>query len=234
MQLFYISELRENHKSFVFDKNESRHILKVLRKNKGDNINITNGLGLIFKAKISSLNPNKCEVSILEVSHKKHKGYKLHMAVAPTKLNNRFEWFIEKATEIGVDIITPVFCTHSERKRTKEERFKKILNAAAKQAQRSYFPVLKKPMHFKDFIDNKSEEICFIAHCHNSPKQALKHLIPNKKDLLILIGPEGDFSPEEIKMAHDKGFQSVSLGNNRLRTETAAIVACHTINLYNE
>ena len=147
MQLFYNSELREGHESYIFDKNESRHIVKVLRNNKGDNIFITNGLGLIFKAKIKSQNPNKCEVSILEVSRKKHKGYKLHMAVAPTKLIDRFEWFLEKATEIGVDVITPIFCTHSQRKKIKVERCKKILNAAAKQAQRSYFPILKKINH---------------------------------------------------------------------------------------
>tara|TARA_B100000900_G_scaffold230985_1_gene196154 strand:+ start:990 stop:1694 length:705 start_codon:yes stop_codon:yes gene_type:complete len=234
MQLFYNSKIRANDKTFSFDKNESRHILKVLRKKIHDKIFISNGLGCIFEAEINSENQNKCEVSILNVSVEKPKDFKIHLAVAPTKLNDRFEWFIEKATEIGVDIITPIFCKNSERKIIKEGRFQKILESAAKQSLRAHFPVLKKAISFKEFIALKAKENCFIAHCYEQTKKPLKELVPYKKNTIVMIGPEGDFSLEEIQIAHNAGFRSVSLGKARLRTETAAIVACHTLQLYNE
>lgn len=234
MQLFYNPELKQSDKKFFFDKNESRHIIKVLRKKKGDKIIITNGLGLLFNAEITFENQTACEVSILSSDYQKPKKNKIHMAVAPTKLNDRFQWFIEKATEIGVDVITPIFCHQSERKILKEERFKKVLIAAAKQSLRPHFPVLQKAISFEKFISQKHFGSQFIAHCQNSPKKPLKTLILSNKDTLVLIGPEGDFSPNEVQMAEDKGFQSVSLAKQRLRTETAAIVACHTIQLFND
>lgn len=234
MQLFYNSKIKSNEKKFSFDKNESRHIIRVLRKKIHDKIFISNGLGSIFEAEISSENQNKCEVSILNVSFEKPKDYKIHLAVAPTKLNDRFEWFIEKATEIGVDIITPIFCRNSERKTIKEERFQKILESAAKQSLRAHFPVLKKAISFKEFVAHIPKENCFIAHCYQQTKKPLKEIAPHKKNTLVMIGPEGDFSLEEIQIAQDAGFHSVSLGKTRLRTETAAIVACNTLLLCNE
>ena len=234
MQLFYNSKIKANDKTFSFDKNESRHIIKVLRKKIHDNIFISNGLGCIFEAEINSENQNKCEVLILNVSVEKPKDFKIHLAVAPTKLNDRFEWFIEKATEIGVDIITPIFCTNSERKIIKEGRFQKILESAAKQSLRAHFPVLKKAISFKEFVALAPKENCFIAHCYERTKKPLKELAPYKKNTVVMIGPEGDFSLEEIQIAQNAGFRSVSLGKARLRTETAAIVACHTLQLYNE
>jgi 16S rRNA (uracil1498-N3)-methyltransferase len=191
-------------------------------------------LGCIFEAEINSENQNKCEVLILNVSVEKPKDFKIHLAVAPTKLNDRFEWFIEKATEIGVDIITPIFCTNSERKIIKEGRFQKILESAAKQSLRAHFPVLKKAISFKEFVALAPKENCFIAHCYERTKKPLKELAPYKKNTVVMIGPEGDFSLEEIQIAQNAGFRSVSLGKARLRTETAAIVACHTLQLYNE
>jgi 16S rRNA (uracil1498-N3)-methyltransferase len=154
--------------------------------------------------------------------------------VAPTKLNERYEWFIEKATEIGVDIITPIFCNNSERKIIKIERYQKVLISAAKQALRMHFPILKEPKYFNEFIKTRFDGKSFIAHCQEKPKERLKNFILPQKNILLMIGPEGDFSNEEIKLAENLGFKSVSLGNSRLRTETAAIIACHTIKLFNE
>ena len=176
MQLFYNSKIKANDKTFSFDKNESRHIIKVFRKKIHDKIFISNGLGCIFEAEINSENQHKCEVSILNVSVENPKDFKIHLAVAPTKLNDRFEWFIEKATEIGVDIITPIFCTNSERKIIKEGRFQKILESAAKQSLRAHFPVLKKAISFKEFIVSKLASLGFIGYvetqCINSNLQS--------------------------------------------------------------
>ena len=234
MQLFYNSELKKHDKNFNFNKNESRHIIKVLRKNVGDKIFITNGFGYNFEGIIKISNQNKCEVSILNVFYTEPKKFKIHLAVAPTKLNERYEWFIEKATEIGVDIITPIFCKNSERKIIKMERYQKVLVSAAKQALRMRFPILKEPKSFNEFIKTRFDGKRCIAHCQEKPKQRLKDFIFPQKNILLMVGPEGDFSTEEIKLAEKLGFKSVSLGNSRLRTETAAIIACHTIKLFNE
>ena len=233
MQLFYNSDLRAEDKEFCFDKNESRHIIKVLRKKTGDKLNITNGLGFLFEAVILTENPNKCTVSITTTSSIASKGYSVHLAVAPTKTNDRYEWFLEKATELGVDFITPIICKRSERKTIKPERYKKIVEAASKQSLRTHFPILNPAVRFEEFLKTKTEEERYIAHCLEEGQPHLKDELRSKKNILILIGPEGDFTAAEIKMALDSGFQAVSLGRARLRTETAAIAACHTIELYN-
>lgn len=231
MQLFYSPTLTIEDDYFCFDKNESRHIIKVLRKKIGDNILITNGLGYIFESEISQSNPNKCEIKILSFSQQNKRDYKIHLAVAPTKLNERYEWFLEKATEIGVDEITPIFCSNSERKVIKSERYKKVIHAAAKQSKQAYFPKLNTPQKFKDLIQNSTASHRYIAHCMDGRKLHLKTELKSKKDILILIGPEGDFTTQEIEWANRYEFQAISLGDSRLRTETAAIVACHTIHL---
>lgn len=233
MQLFYNSELQSSDKHFYFDKNESRHIVKVLRKKIGDKLHITNGLGFIFEAKILTDNQNKCEVSITKTTAIPAKEYSIHLAVAPTKMNDRYEWFLEKATEIGIDQITPIICTRSERKTIKIERYEKIIQAAAKQSLRAHFPKLNPTVRFTDFIKNTTDKHRYIAHCLEHNQAHLKDLISPKKSVLILIGPEGDFTLDEINLAQASGFESVSLGSARLRTETAAIVACHIIELCN-
>lgn len=233
MQLFYTPTLKTEDKYFDFDKNESKHIIKVLRKNIGDKILITNGLGYIFEAEISLSNSNRCEVKILKASKQNQRGFKVHLAVAPTKLNDRYEWFLEKATEIGVDEITPVFCSNSERKVIKSERYEKIIQAAAKQSFQCYFPTLNEAVKFKDLIQNSATAQRYIAHCERTPKPHLKSLLQAQQDVLVLIGPEGDFTLEEIELAKQNGFKPISLGSSRLRTETAAVVACHTIQLLN-
>ncbi len=234
MQLFYNPNITETSKNFDFDKEESNHITKVLRKNSGDILNITNGKGWLFNAKLTSVTAKKCSVTILESHLKPVPKTKVHLAVAPTKMNDRYTWFLEKATEIGITEITPVICEHSERKILKIERFNKILQAAMKQSLQCYLPKLNNPISFKDFIATSNASQKFIAHCEESSKTALKAELTINTDVTLLIGPEGDFSTNEIKMALQHQYIPVTLGNTRLRTETAAIVACHTIALLNE
>lgn len=234
MQLFYHPDLNESTTSFTFNKEESRHITKVLRKNIGDAVHITNGNGLVFTGEITDNNIKSCTCSIIKIDNHDGKDYYLHMAVAPTKMNDRYEWFLEKAVEIGVDEITPVICDHSERKVVKPERFEKIIQSAMKQSLQSFLPKLNEAVALKAFLTNRREGQLFIAHCEENEKYSLKEKISPKKTVTILIGPEGDFSGDEIMNALDKGFIPVSLGSNRLRTETAAIVACHTVALINE
>lgn len=233
MQLFYAPELESNAQQFTFDKEESRHISKVLRKKEGDTLYITNGKGWLFDAEIINADIKNCVVTIKDANLKYKKNYYLHMAVAPTKMNDRFEWFLEKATEIGIDEITPLICDHSERKTIKIERYEKILQAAMKQSLNCYLPKLNDAINFTSFLDEKREGQLFIAHCEEQEKYDLKRKIMADNKVLILIGPEGDFSLNEIKTAVDHGFTPVSLSDNRLRTETAAIVACHIVSLIN-
>ena len=169
------------------------------------------------------------------ISHdKRHKKmYSLHMAVAPTKSMDRYEFFLEKATEIGVTEITPIFCDRSSRKTLKMARLQKVIQTAMKQSQRTYLPILHEPVSFKEFVEKEHKGILFIAHCEDEEKLELKRRVAPDKRITILIGPEGDFTHSEIKMAYNKGFLSVSLGESRLRTETAAIYACTTIAVLN-
>jgi 16S rRNA (uracil1498-N3)-methyltransferase len=236
MQLFYNPIISENSKEITFDKEESRHIVKVLRMKEGDTFRITNGKGSFFAAEIINANPKGCLVTILSEKIHQPLPYQLHLAVAPTKLNDRYEWFLEKATEIGISEITPIICDHSERKVIKPERYEKIIQSAMKQSLKAYLPVLNGAISFKEFINSEkpSEGLKCIAHCEETDKNSLKSiLVPNKK-VTILIGPEGDFSSEEIELAKKAGFIPVALGESRLRTETAAIVACHSVAFVNE
>ncbi|ATA88432.1 ribosomal RNA small subunit methyltransferase E [Capnocytophaga stomatis] len=229
MQLFYYSEIDEQSTSFFFDKEESQHIVKVLRKKQGDLLYVTNGKGWLFETEITFASPKKCEVSILKYEYKSPRPYHLHLVVAPTKMNERYEWFLEKAVEIGVDEITPIICHHSERTVVKTERFEKIIHSAMKQSLQYYLPKLNAPISsmefFKQLKDDSSAK--FIAHCQEGTKYLFSEkLNPFPEKIMVLIGPEGDFSSEEIKAALQNRFQPISLGDNRLRTETAGIVAC--------
>lgn len=241
MQLFYNPNISDsdsyrNAKEVTFDKEESRHIIKVLRMKEGDSFKITNGKGSFFNAEIVNANPKGCLVKILSEEIQRPLPYQLHLAVAPTKLNDRYEWFLEKATEIGVSEITPIICDHSERKVIKAERYEKILQSAMKQSLKAYLPVLNPTVSLKDFLKakNESDTLKFIAHCEETDKKSLKSLLLPKNNATILIGPEGDFSSEEINLAIKAGFRPVTLGESRLRTETAAIVACHSVAFVNE
>jgi 16S rRNA (uracil1498-N3)-methyltransferase len=233
MQLFYSEAISEDSDTYTFPREESKHIIRVLRKQIGDSVAITNGKGFLFKGEITDSNPNKCTIQLHSATFQEPIPYKLHIAIAPTKLNDRFEWFLEKSTEIGITEITPIICDHSERKQIKEERFKKIVQSAMKQSLQTHLPILHPMATFKDFIASQSKKpkthLSCIAHCEEGEKRPLTKELTAAKDILILIGPEGDFSSQEITQAVSTGYKEVTLGNSRLRTETAGIVACHSI-----
>ena len=234
MQLFYNADIDESTESFSFDKEESRHIIKVLRKKDSDILHVTNGLGLLFETEITLASDNKCIVGVLSIKKTPEPKFRLHLAVAPTKMNDRFEWFLEKATEIGIQEITPVFCDRSERKVVNKERFEKIILSAMKQSNETYLPKLNEAISFKEFIKQKNEGLQLIAHCEETDKKSLKEVLKPNENVTLLIGPEGDFSEKEIALALENNFQPVMLGNTRLRTETAAVVACHSVVFFNE
>ena len=233
MQLFYNPSLDGSVTQFVFNEEESRHIVKVLRKKPGDQLQITNGKGYLFTAEILSADIKQCKASIVETTKKHQKMHQLHMVVAPTKSIDRFEWFLEKVTEIGVNEITPIICDRSERKVLKIQRLERIMQGAMKQSLRTYLPKINEPILYKDFIKNEHQGLLFIAHCYEDEKMELIRRVAPDKDITILIGPEGDFSENEIELAYSNGFYPVSLGDARLRTETAAIVACTTVAIIN-
>lgn len=234
MQLFYNPDIHEATSSFTFDKEESKHIVKVLRKSVGDVLHITNGLGWMFDAEIINADIKKCQANISNAKQHPKREYKLHLAVAPTKMNDRFEWFLEKATEIGIDTITPILCDHSERKVIKLDRFEKILQSAMKQSLQCYLPTINELTPFNNFVNQDFEGQKYIAHCEDSDRKSLKNQLKPDQDIVILIGPEGDFSVKEIETALQHNFIPVTLGNTRLRTETAAIAACHSVAFVNE
>lgn len=234
MQLFYNPTISSDSQDLLMTKDESRHISRVLRKKTGDHIFICNGKGGIFEAEINQATEKSCLLKIIRHSQQAPLPYALHLAVAPTKLNERFEWFLEKATEIGVSEITPIICQHSERRKIKLERYQKIVQSAMKQSLKAYLPVLNPAISFKAFIEKPREDHMYIAHCENEQKTLLKSLLKPKSNSTILIGPEGDFSPEEITLALQHNWQPISLGETRLRTETAALVACHSVAFINQ
>ncbi|TXD48737.1 16S rRNA (uracil(1498)-N(3))-methyltransferase [Polaribacter sp. IC073] len=235
MQLFYNSEISTETQQITFDKIESKHIVRVLRKKEGDILKITNGKGYLFDAEINFANDKRCSALIIKAEEKpKPWNYYLHIAIAPTKNNDRIEWFLEKATEIGIDEITPIICSNSERRIVKLERFEKIMQSAMKQSLKFTLPKLNAPVKFNAFINQDFEgEIC-IAHCEEQDKNVLQTVVKPSEKTTILIGPEGDFSIEEIKKALAKKCIPISLGESRLRTETAALVAVNIVSFINQ
>ncbi len=227
MQVFTASE--NEIQVGVLNEVESRHCIKVLRKSLGDEINITNGKGDLLLAKITDANQKHCGFDIVKSEKTRKLAPPLHIAIAPTKNIDRFEFFLEKCTEIGISEITPLLCFHSERKNIKHERLEKIIVSACKQSKNFHFPNLRNLTSFKELMNTQYSQK-LIAHCNKEEKTELKNLRFSEPTLL-LIGPEGDFSKEEIELALNSGFKPISLGESRLRTETAGIVACTTVNL---
>ncbi len=232
MSLFYAPNIKEN---LLLPEEESQHAIKVLRMVEGDALEIIDGNGTYYEAKITIANHKKCKVEIVNEIQEYHKRpIHLHVAIAPTKNIERIEWFAEKVTEIGIDEITPIICRFSERKVVKLERIEKILISAMKQSKKAYLPKLNEQCTFKEFMAKKIEGEKYIGHCYEEDKKELASTYTARKDVTILIGPEGDFSEDEVHMAISNGFVPISLGESRLRTETAGIVACHTINILNQ
>ena len=230
--MFYCPDILH---SFTLSEEESQHAVRVLRLQAGDELEVVDGAGGYYLAVVTNPHPKHCEFQIKEtITEYGKRDYRLHIAIAPTKNIERLEWFIEKCTEIGVDEITPILCRFSERKIIKPERLEKIIVSAAKQSLKAYFPILNPMCSFRDFIQQTTVSQKFIAHCYEQDKQLLQHIYQKPSDALILIGPEGDFSLEEVQAAIQHRFLPVSLGSSRLRTETAGIAACHTVALMNE
>jgi 16S rRNA (uracil1498-N3)-methyltransferase len=218
---------------FTLNAEESLHCARVLRLGIGDPIEVSNGAGWIFRGNLVISNPKGCTVKIITKDFFPKNRGEIHLAVAPTKNINRYEWFLEKATEIGIDEITPLICSHSERQNLRIDRLNKVISSAVKQSLNSWHPSLHEPASFAEFIKQVKECQKFIAYVDEQPRPHLKNLYTPGNSAIVLIGPEGDFSPDEIELSIKNGYKAVSLGASRLRTETAAVVACHTLNLSN-
>lgn len=231
MELFYDPDFTGNG---TLCEPESKHCINVLRHKIGDEITVANGMGQFFKGKIVNAHPKRCELEAIETLNFPESDCKIHLAVAPTKNIDRFEWLIEKAVELGVNSITPLLCQHSERKKLRIDRIERIAISAMKQSLKAYMPIINELTSFSDFIKASEPSSTYLAHCYDDPKSPLKNAYQSNADATLCIGPEGDFSLQEVNEAKHLGCQMVSLGNSRLRTETAGLVACHTIHLLNE
>lgn len=232
MHLFYTPDIESE--IYQLDEEESKHCVRVLRLKIGEKVHLIDGKGGFYLAEIISDHPKKATLQVKEYQKEFSKrNHHLHIAVAPTKNIDRFEWFLEKATEIGIDEITPIICDRSERKDVKIERSNKIITSAIKQSLKAYHPNLNSQIGFKEFILKASADVKFIAHCEEKMKNDISSGFVKYQNYLILIGPEGDFSPNEIEYALQNGFVPITLGESRLRTETAALQACFEINYLN-
>ncbi len=231
MHLFYTPDIEAD--LYQLNEEESRHAIKVLRLSLGDVVQLVDGRGGFYDAQIIEDHPKRC---LLKVVSKKEaygkRNHYLHIAIAPTKNIERIEWFLEKATEMGIDEITPIICDRSERKDVKVSRLEKIITSAVKQSLKAYHPKLNAPQSFKDFIQYADSHY-YIAHCMEGSKELLNSLVSPGGSYTIMIGPEGDFSPAELKVAQEHQVRPISLGESRLRTETAALAACFEINYIN-
>lgn len=232
MHIFYTPDILTE---MQLPDEEAQHCVRVLRMAEGDEILLTDGKGSFYRALIRTAHPKHCKVEIVEtITPDPLWKVKIEVAVAPTKNMDRMEWFAEKATEIGIDRIIPILCDHSERKALKEERLEKIAVSAMKQSMKPVLPEIQSLTPFDTVVSAPFEGQKFIAHCYKDDKTELKDAYQKGSNVLVLIGPEGDFSEKEVEKAIQNGFIPVSLGRSRLRTETAALVACHTIQLLSE
>ena len=222
MHLFYDPTIDVLAKTHILNEEESKHACKVMRLVIGNEIAILNGKGVEFIAKIVEAHPKHCKVEIISKTEELKPNYDLHIAIAPTKIIDRIEWFLEKATEIGITEITPLICSNSERKIIKEERLEKILIAAMKQSKRLFLPKLNPLTEISSFIKQHPKGL--IAHCYEGDKSSISEVFETKNSP-ILIGPEGDFSMKEVEIALNSGYKTITLGKNRLRTETAGLYA---------
>ena len=234
MQIFYAPDIAGN--TYALDEKESKHIIRVLRMTKGSAVRLIDGKGNLYEGIISDPDQKKCIIVITgKTADFEKRGYRLHIAISPLKNPERFEWFIEKSVEIGVDEITPLVCRNTEKPGIKYERVNNLIISAMKQSLKSTKTILNEPCRFKDFISEQSQGLRLIAHCDNSiERNKIADVYSRNMDAIILIGPEGDFTREEIDSAINSKFIPVHLGASRLRTETAGIAACHSIYFINQ
>ena len=232
MHIFYTPDI--NSDTYILSEEESKHCIKVLRFQKGSLLNLVDGRGGFYDAIVEEPHPKRTKINILRIQENYHRrNHYLHIAIAPTKNIERLEWFLEKATEIGIDEISPIICERSERKDVKTERLNKVITTAVKQSIKAFHPKLNEAERFSDFILKSKNTNKFIAHCIESKKSAIKDQFKINSDYLVMIGPEGDFSSAELDLALKQNFVPISLGDSRLRTETAALEACFEINFLN-
>jgi 16S rRNA (uracil1498-N3)-methyltransferase len=234
MHLFYTPDIEPSHPQYFLNEEESKHAVRVLRLEAGAEVQLIDGRGGLYTARIQDAHPKRTILQITDIitGYNKRNHY-LHIAIAPTKNMERLEWFLEKATEIGIDEITLIICQRSERKEVKTDRLNKIITAAIKQSLKAYHPVLNEPVTFNKFLTKPFDGQKFIAHCEKSDKNSLSSELKKQGNYLILIGPEGDFTPSEIDMALQDGYKAITLGESRLRTETAGLEACFEVNFLN-
>jgi 16S rRNA (uracil1498-N3)-methyltransferase len=232
MHIFYTPGI--SGKNYSLNEEESKHCIRALRMKIGNDVCLIDGKGGFYKGKIADENSKSCSIEIVEtIQDYEKKGYYFHLAIAPTKNTDRMEWLVEKAVEIGIDEFTPIICEHSERKNFNIERIERISIAAMKQSIKAYKPKINPGVSFKSFITSCNQEVKLIGHCSDTGRQKIKEVYKAGQSVVCLIGPEGDFSENEINTALNSGFIGVTLGNSRLRTETAGMVACHTISILN-
>jgi 16S rRNA (uracil1498-N3)-methyltransferase len=229
--LFYQPEISDGN--LHLNAEESRHCIRVLRKKPGDLITVTDGQGRFYHSVVSGSDANQCSFSIQTVEEEKVRPYHIHLGISPTKNQDRIEWMIEKCVEIGIDKITFLSCTNTERTILKTDRLEKISISAMKQSHRAWLPGINPMVPYQNFVAHSDETDRFIAYVDHSNPVHLLHLAKPAGNYLVLVGPEGDFSSEELQQATANNFQKVSLGLHRLRTETAGLAACHILNLIN-
>jgi len=231
MNIFYAPEIQQDF--VILDENESGHAVRVLRMSAGDKAILLDGKGHIYSVVVDEHHPKRCRLKITNTEFHPAKGIQLHIGIAPVKMNDRMEWFLEKATELGISKITPLLCSHSERKNINEDRFQKVIIAAMKQSMNTRLPELEPLISFSDFIIKYSGG--YIAHCMNDHSRlGITGMQPENGTIRVLIGPEGDFTAQEVENANKAGYKGLSLGESRLRTETAGLMVCAGVRLMNE
>jgi len=234
MQIFYAPDITDN--LYTLDEKESKHLIRVLRMKRGTSVRLIDGKGNLYEGVIDKADQKKCIIEISGVIRDFEKrNYYLHIALSPLKNTDRFEWFIEKSVEIGIDEITPLICQHTEKQGIKTERVNNLIISAMKQSLKASKTIFNKPCHFSDFIENHHEGTLMIAHCNEDFKRnKISAIYSKNENATILIGPEGDFSKDEIVSATRKNFIPVHLGSSRLRSETAGIAACYSLYFINQ
>lgn len=226
---YFFQSTINNQQKIILNEETSKHCIRVLRMQVGEQLQLTSGIGDLYTVEIIDANKNACVVKKINENLKAKNKKQIHIAISPLKNTNRFEWFLEKATELGISTITPIICKRTEKQHFKFERMQNILIAAMLQSQQCYLPQLLEPIAVNDFIKQANQQTKLIAHCLEEEKKSVKDFISD--DVLMMIGPEGDFTSEEIELALELHFVPISLGNTRLRTETAGVVAATLLQL---